>query len=179
MDASLISHPRGDGSFMNGASWLVGSCTPAPSDALYLRQPTPSLSLIATVTMDPNTPRTANQNLIAWHDARPEHVRPLALRFTAREITLDGGNLRLVKAVDKLTGASWGRVNLHADGSFECYAVTDPPPEAVPGYKAGPALPPKSEAISSPEIEHVEADPIIEPEPGVRKTWGDRKSSRK
>jgi hypothetical protein len=103
--------------------------------------------------MDTNTPRTANQNLIAWHDERPEHVRPLALRFTAREIVLDAGNLMMRKAVDTLTGASWGRVNLHADGSFECYAVTDPPPEAVPAYKVGP--------VSAPAAEPVEAEPVV------------------
>jgi hypothetical protein len=137
--------------------------------------------------VDPNTPMTSNQNLITWHNARLEHVRPLALRFTAREITLDGGNLRLVKAVDKLTGASWGRVNLHADGSFECFAATNPAPEAVPAYKVGPVEAPAIEPIvpgfgheiRSSLSEAVQIDGPPEPEPPVPgKTWGDRKSKK-
>jgi hypothetical protein len=157
MDANLISHSRADGSFMNGSRVAELEQRLGQSEGWDIPRTRMDLHN-ARLDM---TAMTSNQNLITWHNARPEHVRPLAMRFTAREIALDGGNLMMRKAVDTLTGASWGRVNMHADGSFECYAVTDPPPEAVPAYKVGP--------VSAPEVEPVEAEPIAVPEPVVRK----------
>jgi hypothetical protein len=135
---------------------------------------------------DPNTPRTANQNLIAWQADRPEHVKPLAKRFAAncRQAALEGGEIVLRHAVDADTGKAWKRVNLHPDGSFECYEVTDPPPEAVPAFVGSPVHASGGQVEVVPGFGHEirstlsqatradaeQVDPIVEPEPVVRKT---------